>query len=234
MKVTDRHPIRTMIVAPGTLQRDLLKLAFDELSRTELVGVHNYGAEAMRAAQSLDPEVIVLDVDPEHPASGIQMALKLRSVVPDVGVVLLVDHRTGPLLTTVPDNRLLGWVYPIDRSSSNLKALGRAVHITAAKLLELERERTERGSSHSGRGLYRKLTDRQLEVLALLAQGRSNASIAEALQITEKTVENQLTAIYHRLDIHRNGGAHHPRIRAALAYLDGQRTRESGIVRREG
>jgi DNA-binding NarL/FixJ family response regulator len=65
-----------------------------------------------------------------------------------------------------------------------------------------------------------RLTARQREILGLVAQGLSNAAIGDRLVLAEKSIENQLTAIYGELGIDRRASADvHPRVRAVLAYL---------------
>ncbi|MDA1188196.1 MAG: LuxR C-terminal-related transcriptional regulator, partial [Chloroflexi bacterium] len=69
-------------------------------------------------------------------------------------------------------------------------------------------------------GLVSKLTPRQREVLGLIAQGFTNASIAQQLYLSEKSVENQINAIYHQLEIARDTEVSmQPRVKAVLTYL---------------
>lgn len=217
MKVAKRNPVRIIIVEPENLYRDLLQLALASLSRIEIVGVFADSRAALGQAVAIAPDVAVLGHDLDK-GNSIQLALKLRSVLPEVGVVLLSDSRTLTLLSSIPDNRLLGWTYLIDRSTHNLKTLGRAIQVTAAQLLDLDGTSPPPGDV--GGDVRKKLTNRQLEILSLLSKGISNAAIAQLLHISEKTIENQLNTIYTRLDIDRDRGAAHPRIKAMLQYLD--------------
>lgn len=226
MKVAKRNPVRVVIISPEGLLLDLLQRAVGDLGRTEVVGaVSEFGA-ALRRVEALQPDVVVLDTAVENLTDGIQLALRLRKALPELGLVLLADTRVISLLTTIPDNRLLGWTYLVDRSVHNLKTLGRAIQITAAQLLDLDgpSATASRPVRHDPR-LDGRLTHRQFEVLALLSEGITNAAIADALQVTEKTVENQLTTIYNKLDIDRDRSSAHPRIKAALHYLQLMRER---------
>jgi DNA-binding NarL/FixJ family response regulator len=70
------------------------------------------------------------------------------------------------------------------------------------------------------RGPLARLTPRQREILSLVAQGLSNSAISEQLVLAEKSVENQLTAIYGELGIdRRESNSTHPRVSAVLAFL---------------
>ena len=64
-----------------------------------------------------------------------------------------------------------------------------------------------------------RLTLRQREILSLIAQGMTNAAIAQRLVLAEKSVENQINLLYQHLGVDRRGGATHPRVQAALLYL---------------
>jgi DNA-binding NarL/FixJ family response regulator len=68
------------------------------------------------------------------------------------------------------------------------------------------------------RGPLRELTDREREVLGLIAEGRSNAAIGQALFLSSKTVETHISHIFAKLDL-RDSAQHHPRVLAVLEYL---------------
>jgi DNA-binding NarL/FixJ family response regulator len=72
-------------------------------------------------------------------------------------------------------------------------------------------------------GALSRLTPRQQEILALIAQGFSNAAIAEQLTLAEKSVENQINLLYQQLGIDRGRNALHPRVKAVLTYLQESR-----------
>lgn len=218
-----------VIVEPEGLYRDLLGSVLSKLKGLEVVGSFENGNTAVKAAQALRPEVVVLDMELSGP-NGIQLAIRLRQLLPDLGVVLLSNSRDIGYLSALPNDSLFGWCYLVNKSAHNVRTLGRAVQVTAAHLMNLHESNDgysegqasdwsfERGAPF-GRG-HAKLSARQMEILALVAQGMSNAAVARVLQLKEKTIENQLAFIYEKLEIDRERSVCHPRVRAVLWYLE--------------
>src|SRR5579884_4492362 len=73
-------------------------------------------------------------------------------------------------------------------------------------------------------GMLSRLTPRQMDILELIAQGYSNAAIAERLVLAEKSVENQINLLYQQLEIDRSTQAVQPRVKAVLIYLEETRS----------
>lgn len=113
---------------------------------------------------------------------------------------------------------LAGWSYLLKRSVSDADALVRAIESAAAGFLVLDRQLTTHAQPKPSGPLSR-LTPRQREILALMAQGFTNTAIAQRLVLTEKTVENQANIIYQKLGIERGASVVHPRVKAVLLYL---------------
>lgn len=124
------------------------------------------------------------------------------------------------MLSAIPNNRLLGWAYLLNRSVTSFTALVRAIQVTAAKLVDLDALLDgARPAPGSGRALPAGLTNRQLEILELLARGLTNVAIARHLDLKEKTVENQLAAIYGKLGLDGSRATSHLRVTAAGMFL---------------
>lgn len=219
MHVLHRDPIRLVIVEREELGRDLLRIALSNATGLEVLAVYGDGRSALDAAAELRPQVAVLDLELTNP-NAVQLAFKLRRMLPEIGVVLLSSAHDVEMLSSIPDNLLFGWSYIVNRSAHTVTTLGRAVQVTAARLLELQAPSlVAPDPRHDVTELSDKLTDRQLEILELVARGLSNAAIAQIIEVKEKTVENQLASVYERLEIRRERNAFHPRVRAVLRYL---------------
>lgn len=215
MHALTKKPIRLVIVEGEGLYRDLLRVSLGRLRGLEVVGAFENGPSALRAATGLRPDVAVLDLELAD-SNGIQVALKLRQLLPDLGVVLLTSQRDLGVLASIPDSRISRWSYLINKSSHNLTTLGRAVQVTAARLLNLHEadDPTPLPPTAASR-----LSSRQWEILGLVAHGMSNAAVAEVLELKVKTIENQLAVIYEKLDVERERSVGHPRVKAVLRYL---------------
>lgn len=217
MPAREKRAIRVMIVQHDRLYRDLLSVALGHANGVEVVGVFADGDSA-RDAASLRPQVAVLDVDPRG-HNGVALALRLRRAWPDLGIVMLVSDHDSDLMASVPSHGLQDWSYFVNKSHHGLTALLRAIQVTHARLLDLgdvgaaripvpERSAPPQPS----------LTRRQVEIFGLLARGLTNRAIADTLQLKEKTIENQLAAIYERLDPEGDRSRIHLRVWAALRF----------------
>lgn len=213
-----RMPVRVAIVQHDALYRDLLRLGLAHSAGIEVTGTYADGGELLRETGATRPQVAVLDIDPEG-RNGVPLALKLRRLVPDLGIVFLVGDRETDLLTSVPSHGLHQWSYLVNTPHQGATALLRAIQVTHARLLNLgdiePLRRVDPGPAVAPQLVF---TKRQLEILDLLARGFTNKVIAQTLHLKEKTVENQLAAVYERIDPDSDRASVHPRVRAALRF----------------
>lgn len=217
MPAREKSAIRVMIVQHDRLYRDLLSVALGHANGVEVVGVFADGDSA-RDAASLRPQVAVLDVDPRG-HNGVALALRLRRAWPDLGIVMLVSDRDSDLMASVPSHGLQEWSYFVNKSLHGLTALLRAIQVTHARLLDLgDVEAARIPVPERSAPPQPSLTRRQYEIFGLLARGLTNRAIADTLQLKEKTIENQLAAIYERLDPEGDRSRIHLRVWAALRF----------------
>ncbi len=218
MPARRKGAIRVLIVQHDRLYRDLLNVALGQASGVEVVGDFADGSDLIRTAAALRPEVAVLDIDPiGH--NGVALAQRLRRTWPDLGIVLLGSDRDRDLVASVAGGDLQTWSYFVNKSHHGLTALLRAIQVTHARLLDL-------GDVESGRmqaqeraaPAHPRLTKRQHEIFGLLARGLTNRAIADSLKLKEKTIENQLAAIYERLDPDGDRSRIHLRVWAAMRF----------------
>jgi DNA-binding NarL/FixJ family response regulator len=212
--------IRVALVEDEPLFRGLLQHYFSQHSRLEVVGAYADGTSALDGVLSVNADVVTLDVELPGQVDGIQTGLALRRQLPGLGIVILSNHADPRFLGSLTPEAISGWSYLLKKSVSDIQTLDRAVEGAAAGTVTLDPAivagmRPKRG------GLLERLTRRQREIIALVAQGLTNAAIAEQLVLAEKSVENQLTVIYGELGIDRRDAdpSVHPRVSAVLAYL---------------
>jgi DNA-binding NarL/FixJ family response regulator len=165
----------------------------------------------------LRPDIAVIDVrmPPRMTDDGARAAHLIRQAAPDQPMLLLSQHvetrhsvhlvSTGAFGYLLKDRvlRVGDFLDAVDRVAAGGSALDPDV---VAALL---------ATDDSGLG---KLSDREREVLALAAEGHSNAAIAARLVITERTVETHIRSVFQKLDIHESAMSHR-RVLAVLAYL---------------
>jgi DNA-binding NarL/FixJ family response regulator len=215
--------VRVAIVEDEPLYRGLLEQHLAQHPHFEVVGTFADGAAAVDGIAAAAADVVTLDIELPGAVDGIQTALTLRARDARLGIVILSNHADPRFLGALPREVTSGWSYLLKKSVSNVETLERAIAGAANGTVTLDpsivagmRPKPGRPTGH--------LTPRQLEILGLVAEGLSNAAIGDRLVLAEKSVENQLTAIYGELGIDRRATAEvHPRVRAVLAYLQDSR-----------
>lgn len=211
-----RH-LRVALVEDQPLYRSMLERTFADAPDLDVVLTVGTVTEARRALSPGVADVVVLDIDLPD-GNGIALGVLLRRAQPDLGVLLLSGHDAMDLLLDLPRDVAHGWCYLSKTSGTSELALLHAVRAAAAGETVLDPALLGRVTPRAGSAVAR-LTQRQYEVLQLLAQGLSNSGIAERLAITEKSVQNHVYAVYATLGIDAEP-TRNPRVSAALRLLE--------------
>ncbi len=222
--VVPADTIAVVIVEDEDLYRDLLRIVLAQQPRLEVRGVFRDAATALAAVPALEPRVALLDIELPGSMNGVQLARQLRRHLPALGIVLLSNHRDLQFVSALSQEGVTGWSYLLKKSVSDAAALVRAIEGAAAGFIVLDPQLvtdTRGGTARTrvGTALRSRLTPRQQEILALIAQGYSNAAIAQRLHLAEKSVQNQINLLYQQLGIDSQDPTLHPRVQAVLAYL---------------
>jgi DNA-binding NarL/FixJ family response regulator len=214
--------VRVLLVDDQALFREGLRTILATYEGLEVVGEAANGEEALRLAPAARPDVVLMDL--KMPVmDGPAATRALRDVLPACKVIALTTFdddewvfeglragAVGYLLKDTPSAKIVEAIHAAVRGASLLEP------VVAAKVLaELTRlsERARRPDPAAARGL----SDREVEVLRLVATGAANKEIAVALGLTEGTVKNHLTNVFTKLGVQ-------DRTQAALL------ARELGIV----
>ncbi len=213
------HPIRIILLEDEPLFRELLTSTLCRRAELEIVGAFQDGQEALARAPELNPDVAILDIELGQNETGVHIGLRLRQMLPDLGIVLLSNYDEPEILTAIPLSQVHGWCYLLKKSVASLDTLVRAIEGSASGLMVID-PHLIRAFKPRQSGQLSRLTPRQQEVLALLAAGYSNHVIAEKLMITEKSVENQVSLVYQNLGLQSGDTKIHPRVTATLLYLN--------------
>jgi len=212
-------PIRVAIVEDEPLYRGLLEQHLGRQSRFEVVGAYADGPSALDNLGIGAADVATLDIELPGRLDGIQTALALRERQPGLGIVILSNHADPRFLGALPREVTSGWSYLLKKSVSDVGTFERAVEGAANGAVSLDPAIVAAMRPKAGSPMLR-LTPRQHEILSLVAQGLTNSAIGQQLVLAEKSVENQLTAIYSELGIdRRESESVHPRVSAVLVYL---------------
>jgi DNA-binding NarL/FixJ family response regulator len=178
-------------------------------------------AEAfLRKALAHKPDVAVVDVQmpPGRADDGLRAAVELRQQRPDTGVLVLSQFYEEHYAVDLIGDRAEGVGYLLKERVGEVEAFIDAVGRVAAGGSALDPEVVGRMLGRRREGPLSALTEREKEVLAAMAEGKSNQGIAAALFVTEAAVEKHVTSIFHKLELAPTS-TEHRRVLAVLTYL---------------
>ncbi|MFF2371670.1 response regulator [Agromyces sp. NPDC058110] len=183
----------------------------------EIVGRASTGPAAVAQVRAHRPDVVVLDIRMPSADEGVAAAIEIREWSPPTPVLLLSQHietrRTVELVSSGAIGYLLkDRVLDVDEF---LNALDRVAGGGTALDPEVVRRLLVSAKSTVLDGL----TPREREVLALMAEGRSNTAIGQHLYLSARTVETHISNIFAKLDLHESADDHR-RVLAILTYLE--------------
>ncbi|MEU2546766.1 response regulator transcription factor [Streptomyces roseolus] len=193
-------PIRVLLVDDHQVVRRGLRTFLEVQDDIEVVGEAADGAEGVALAEELRPDVVLMDVKMPG-ADGIEALKRLRALA-NPAKVLIVTSFTEQR-TVVPALRAgaSGYVYK-DIDPDALACAIRSVHAGHVLLQpEVAGALLAQDVPQGGTGRGTTLTEREREVLGLIADGRSNREIARALVLSEKTVKTHVSNILMKLDL---------------------------------
>ena len=199
--------IRVLIVDDHALFRRGLEMVLEQEDDVEVAGEAGDGAEAIEKAQELMPDVVLMDVRMPR-LSGIDATRTIRDVIPTVRILMLtVSDEEEDLYEAIKAgaNGYLLKEISIEEVADAIRAVVQGQSLIspsmASKLLN-EFNTLVRRAEEKQQFPAPRLTDRELEVLKLVAQGMSNREIAEHLYISENTVKNHVRNILEKLHLH--------------------------------
>ena len=202
------------IVREGIL-RVLQESGFD------VVGTAGDATDLIRMAEAYRPDVIVTDIQmpPDHGDDGLRAALAIRAARPGAGVLVLSQYLEDSYAFALVADGAQGVGYLLKEKVGDLRAFTDAVRRVAEGGSVLDPDVVARlvGRPRQA-GPLDNLTPREREVLALIAEGRSNAGIASELVVSVAAVERHVTGIFDKLGLRQAADAHR-RVLAVLTYL---------------
>jgi DNA-binding NarL/FixJ family response regulator len=216
---------RLIVVDDEPLFRELLCRTLSAEQGLQVVGVAGDGETAIRLAKQEKPDVVIMDIELPGKLDGIEAALQIKKERPQTGIVILSVHSERRYVTSLPLETMQGWAYLLKQTAPDLATLVRAIQGSKAGMVVLDPAVVSNLRPKQGSALAR-LNPRHQEVLELLAQGYSNAAIAQLLNLSRKSVETYINAIYQELHLSHEQGIH-ARVKATLLYLEGSRSRQA-------
>lgn len=195
-------PVRVVIVDDQKLFTRGLSGIVDLQPDMEVVGEAHNGEEAVELCRETEPDVVLMDISMPI-MDGVTATRRIRDLLPATGILILTAHEGNEYVFEGIKAGAQGYLLKDCDPDSLVRAI-HAVHAgdtimspnVAQKMLQ-----TFGGAGTPGSRLAPPLTQRELEVIRTLAQGKSDRQIAQSLQISEKTVRNHTSSIYRKLHI---------------------------------
>ena len=200
-------PIRILIADDHGIVRKGLRLQLEQNNAFEVVGEATEGREAVRMAEELMPDIVIMDIAMPN-LNGIQATTQVIKENPQIGVIILSMYSDETYLTRTLAAGAKGYLLK-ENADKDLDVAVRAVAqgkpffspaIANTLLEDYMRQLQQRGLQDS----YDLLTDREKEILQLLAEGKSNKEIAVMLYLSINTVETHRTRLMQKLNLHNS------------------------------
>ncbi len=215
--------IRVIIAEDTFLVREALVQVFDGAPEFEIVGLSDNLDDLMQSIKTLSPHVVVSDIrmPPTGVDEGIMMAESLRESHPEIGVVIVSQYLDSTYVLRLFERGSGGRAYLLKDRVADRNQLRRAVEQVAeggsmVDPLVVDALVTARDNVEHSK--LSELTPREWDVLARVAEGKSNATIAEELYLTKRAVEKYVHAIFVKLDMPDDVEVSR-RVKATLLYL---------------
>jgi DNA-binding NarL/FixJ family response regulator len=216
-------PIRLVIADDEYLVREGLRRLLETQDGLEVAAVCDDLDSLLAAVAAERPDVVVTDIrmPPAATDEGIQAAGRLRETNPEVGVVVLSQYATPSYVLALLEAGSEGRAYllkervkDLDQLVGAIRAVAEGGSVVDPKVVDALVAESARGDDSS----LKQLTPRERDVLREMAEGRNNASIAETLFLTERSVEKVIHSIFLKLGLTWEPSVH-KRVKAVILYL---------------
>jgi DNA-binding NarL/FixJ family response regulator len=213
--------VRVVVADDSTLLREGIVRLLEE-SGIEVVGQAGDAEDLMRKVRAHKPDVAIVDVrmPPTHTDEGLRAAREIRAELPEVSVLVLSQYVEVAYARELLAESAEGLGYLLKDRVADVAALTDAVRRVGAGGSALDPEVVSQMLGRRRRDdPLEELTPREREVLGLMAEGRTNAAIADELVVSERAVEKHVTGIFAKLELPASGDGHR-RVLAVLRFLE--------------
>jgi serine/threonine-protein kinase PknK len=214
------HRVRVILAEDDVLLRAGLASLLDR-SGFDVVGQAGDGVQLLAMVRDLNPELVVTDIrmPPTHTTEGLDTARVIREELPGIGILVLSAHvDVEHAMELLASGHSIGYllksrVTDVADFVDTLERIAKGASVVDPALVQ------ELVSVRRRNDPLSVLSARERDVLALMAEGRSNAGIAHRIWVTEGTVEKHVRSILGKLDLPETGDDHR-RVLAVITFLD--------------
>lgn len=225
--------MRVVIAEDHYLVREGTRQLIESTGEVVVVATVDNAETLLETVDRLQPDAVITDIrmPPTNQKEGIEAAHRIRGQHPDIGVVVLSQYVNSLYAFELFREGTSGLAYLLKDRVGDVDELLRALRevtsggsVVDPRVVEglLARRQQLAGT------LLDTLTERETEVLAEMAQGKSNAAISETLFISQSAVEKHINSIFAKLTLRPEDGEQHRRVAAVLTFLRNQDVPASG------
>jgi DNA-binding NarL/FixJ family response regulator len=216
-------PIRVVLAEDHYLVREGVRRLLETRPELEIAAVCGDLDSLLAAVDAEQPDVVVTDVrmPPAGTDEGIRAAAQLRETNPDIGVVVLSQYASPTYVLALLEGGSAGRAYLLKERVHDVEQLEAAIRAVADGGSMIDPKVVEALVAENARGEespLSQLTPRERDVLRAMAEGKNNAAIAEALFLTERSVEKVIHSIFLKLGLTWEKAVH-KRVKAVVLYL---------------
>lgn len=195
-------PIRTLIADDHALVRAGIRALVERIDDIDVIAEAGEGEEALRMSRELKPDLILLDLTMPN-GGGFQVLEQVTKELPAIRVIVLTVHEAGEYAMRALREGAAGF---LPKSAASIE-LEQAINTVMRGEVYISPETSKRSMLDYGKGVTKRdllatLSPRQREVLRLIAEGLTTKQMAQAMEISVKTVESHRAQLMERLNIH--------------------------------
>ncbi len=201
METEELMTITVLLVDDHEMVRIGLAAVLDTEDDIEVIGEASSGEEGVRLAQQYKPDVVLMDLVMDG-MDGIEATREVLKICPETKVIVLTSYLDDEKMYPVIEAGAFSYLLKTSRANEVADAIRAAVRGQSVLESQVAAKMMNRFRMPApARALHEDLTDREMEVLRLLAQGKSNQEIADELIIGIKTVKFHVTNLLSKLDV---------------------------------
>lgn len=195
--------LKILLAEDHRILRDGLRRLIDEAPNMEVVGEADDGVAAWQKTQELEPDIVLMDLSMPR-MNGAEATVKIRELCPQVKVIALTGHRASAYVNQALKAGVSGYVLKqaaVDELINAIQTVAKGGSYVDSASQELILNSPIDNVVYKGESQGKPLSEREIEVMSLVANGYTNKEIATKLAISVKTVESHKTNSMQKLDL---------------------------------
>ncbi|MBD2847169.1 response regulator transcription factor [Paenibacillus sp. IB182496] len=199
----EQQSIKVLLVDDHEMVRIGLAAVLDTEDGIEVVGEASTGQEGIRLAQAYKPDIVLMDLVMEG-MDGVETTKQVLDIHPDCKVIVLTSYIDDSKMYPVIEAGAFSYLLKTSRAgeiADAIRAAARGQSVLESQVAAKMMNRLRTPKKPQKKALHEELTEREMDVLHRLAQGKSNQDIADELFIGIKTVKYHITNIFNKLEV---------------------------------